>query len=210
MAKVLFIKSTPVEDEYSRSTQIAKVFLERYKELNPKDEITELDLFKMDVPYVDLDTLNAKTKLRTQAELTEVEAKKLAIMDQFTEQFMQADKYIVVSPLWNLNVPPVLKAYFDSVCWAGKTFRYTAHGAVGLLENKLGIHIHGCGGIYSNGGAIEEYADPYVRGVMKFMGVSMLPTLFVEGIDEAPSEAETILAKARELAVDLAEKFVLA
>ncbi|MBY9079360.1 FMN-dependent NADH-azoreductase [Paenibacillus sp. HN-1] len=208
MAKVLFIKSTPVEDEYSRSTQIARVFVKRYLELNPEDEIIELDLFNMDVPFIDLDILNAKTKLRTQAELTEAEAKKLEQMDRYTEQFVQADKYIVVSPLWNLGVPPVLKAYFDSVCWAGKTFRYTAHGAVGLLENKLGIHIHGCGGVYSNGGAIGQYADPYVTGVMKFMGVTMLPTLFVEGIDEAPSEAETILAKARELAIDLAERFV--
>lgn len=211
MAKILFIKSTPVEDAASRSTQVARVFLNRYLELHPEDEVTELDLFRMQVPYVDLDILNAKTKLRSMpvSELGAEEQQKLAVIDSYTRQFMDADKYIVVSPLWNLGVPPVLKAYFDSVCWAGKTFRYTPHGAVGLLENKLGIHIHGCGGVYSGEGRIAAYADPYVRGVMEFMGVRMLPTLYVEGIDEDPAQGEQILARAKQLALDTAEQFVL-
>ncbi|WP_431087648.1 FMN-dependent NADH-azoreductase [Paenibacillus sp. 8b26] len=209
MAKILFIKSTPVQDELSRSTQIARIFLERVMELNPSDEVIEMDLFNMEVPFVDMDVLNAKTKLRTMTfdDLTENEKSKIKVFDQFTQQFMNADKYIIVSPLWNLGFPPVLKAYFDAVCWAGKTFRYTPHGAVGLLENKLGIHIHGCGGKYSTGGA---YSDPYVRGVMNFMGVEMLPTIFVEGIDENPDQSEQILASAKEKALDMAESFKLA
>lgn len=38
--------------------------------------------------------------------------------------------------MWNLSFPPVLKAYIDAVAVAGKTFKYTPEGPVGLLTDK--------------------------------------------------------------------------
>lgn len=204
MKTVLFIKGTPQIDELSRSTTIAKVFVDEYKKANPADEVIELDVYNMELPLVDLDVLNGWNKLRNGGSLTEEEQKKVEAIAALTEQFIQADKVIVQSPLWNLGVPPLLKAYFDTVTIAGKTFKYTEQGPVGLMEGKKAIHIHGSGGTYSQTTGIE-HGDSYVRGILSFLRVEVLPTIFVEGIDHHPEQKEAIMTaltiKAKEAAI---------
>ncbi|GER66644.1 FMN-dependent NADH-azoreductase 2 [Weizmannia acidilactici] len=206
MARILLIKSSPLPDALSRSTQIARIFLDETLKLHPNDTATELDLYNMDLPLIDLDVLTARDKQRRGETLTVEEAAKIKTLDTLADQFIGADKYIFVSPLWNLGIPPLLKAYFDAITVAGKTFAYTEHGSKGLLKNKVAIHIHGCGVVYSDG-KIPQFADPYVRGILTFFGVDVLPTIFVEGIDEHPENAEAILAKAAEEAREAAKHF---
>ena len=57
-------------------------------------------------------------------------------MNTNLETFMNADRYVFVTPMWNFSYPPVVKAYLDNVAIAGKTFKYTENGTVGLLEGK--------------------------------------------------------------------------
>ncbi|MED2258126.1 NAD(P)H-dependent oxidoreductase [Brevibacillus parabrevis] len=51
-----------------------------------------------------------------------------------TEQFISADGYIIVAPMWNYGVPPMLKVYIDAVCIARKAFRMTENGADGVIS----------------------------------------------------------------------------
>ena len=39
-----------------------------------------------------------------------------------------------------------MKAYIDSIAVAGKTFKYTEQGPVGLLTDKKALHIQARGG----------------------------------------------------------------
>ncbi|PNB70901.1 FMN-dependent NADH-azoreductase, partial [Pseudomonas sp. FW305-BF6] len=68
-------------------------------------------------------------------------------------QFVEADKYVFVTPMWNFSFPPVMKSYIDAVCVAGKTFKYTENGPQGLLGGKKALHIQASGGVYSEGPA---------------------------------------------------------
>ena len=61
-------------------------------------------------------------------------------MNTNLETFMNADRYVFVTPMWNFSYPPVVKAYLDNVAIAGKTFKYTENGSVGLLEGKSTSH----------------------------------------------------------------------
>ncbi|MFP3821738.1 NAD(P)H-dependent oxidoreductase, partial [Bacillus sp. SIMBA_008] len=87
--------------------------------------------------------------------LSAEEQAKVARLNELSDQFVSADKYVFVSPLWNFSFPPVLKAYIDSVAVAGKTFKYTEQGPVGLLTDKKALHIQARGGYYSEGPAAE-------------------------------------------------------
>ena len=60
--------------------------------------------------------------------LTEVQQQKVATMNTNLETFMNADRYVFVTPMWNFSYPPVVKAYLDNVAIAGKTFKYTENG----------------------------------------------------------------------------------
>lgn len=206
MATVLFIKGTPQSENQSRSMIVARAFIEEYKKANPTDEVVELDLYNMDVPLIDADVLNGWNKLRSGETLTNAESQKVGAINVLTDQFVEADKYIVQSSMWNLGIQPLLKAYFDTAMIVGRTFKYTAEGPVGLMQGKKAIHIHGSGGVYSNTTGLE-HADSYVTGVLGFMGMEVLPSLLVEGIDYNPDQKDEILATVTEKAEAVAKQF---
>ncbi len=206
MAKVLFIKGTPQDENKSRSMKVARVFLDEYKKANPTDEVVELDIYKMDIPFIDAEVLDGWGKLRTGADLPVIVLQKIGAINELTTQFMNADKYIIQSSMWNLGIPPMLKAYIDTVAVPGVTFKYTEDGHLGLLEGKKAIHIHGSGGVYSNTTGIE-HTDSYIKGILNLMGVECAPTVFVEGVDHFPMKKEEIIEAAIENAKEAARAF---
>ncbi|MED1441494.1 FMN-dependent NADH-azoreductase [Aeribacillus composti] len=211
MTKVLYITAHPLDDTQSYSLAAGKAFIETYKEANSDHEVIHLDLYKEHIPQIDADVLNGWGKLRSGKsldELTSEEKAKVGRLSELCEQFIEADKYVFVTPLWNFSFPPVLKAYIDAVAVAGKTFKYTEQGSVGLLTDKKALHIQARGGIYSEGPAAQmEMGHRYLAVVMQFFGVPSFEGLFVEGHAAQPEKAEEIKQNAIARAKDLAHTF---
>ncbi|OPH48189.1 FMN-dependent NADH-azoreductase [Paenibacillus ferrarius] len=208
MSTVLYITAHPHDHQTSYSLAVGKEFIDAYREANPSDEVIYLDLYKQDVPAIDADVFSGWGKLQSGTafdQLTDAEKAKVARLGELVDQFVAADKYVFVSPMWNFSFPPVLKAYVDSVAVAGKTFKYTENGPVGLLTSKKGLHIQASGGIYSEGpAAAMESGFSYLKKISLFFGIPSFEALFVEGMaltpDQAPAIKEKAIAKAKELA----------
>ncbi|WAH38567.1 FMN-dependent NADH-azoreductase [Alicyclobacillus dauci] len=208
MATVLYITAHPHDHTQSFSMAAGKAFIEEYREHNPNDEVIYLDLYKQDIPYIDADVFSGWGKLRSGTsfeELTENEKAKVGRLAALADQFVAADKYVFVTPMWNFSFPPIMKAYIDSLCVVGKTFKYTEQGSVGLLTNKKALHIQARGGIYSEGPAADmEMGHRYLSKIMQFFGVPSFEGLFIEGHNQFPDRAQQIkedgIARARELA----------
>jgi FMN-dependent NADH-azoreductase len=211
MAKVLYITAHPHDETQSYSMAVGKAFIETYKEVNQNDEVTHIDLFKENIPNIDADVFSGWGKLRTGKgfdELSGEEKAKVGRLSELCEQFIAADKYVFVSPMWNFSFPPVMKAYFDSVAIAGKTFKYTDQGPVGLLTDKKAIHIQSRGGIYSEGPAAEmEMGHRYIHVLMAFFGVPSFEGIFVEGHAAMPDKAQEIKENAIARAKEAAKSF---
>lgn len=211
MAKVLYITAHPHDDKQSYSMAVGKAFIDTYKEVNPNDEIVNVDLYKEHIPEIDVDVFSGWGKLQSGKGLEELssdEKAKVGRLSELCEQFISADKYIFVTPLWNFSFPPVLKAYIDAVSVAGKTFKYTEQGSVGLLTDKKALHIQARGGIYSGGPAAQmEMGHRYLNIIMQFYGVPSFEGLFVEGHAAMPDKAQEIKANAIARAKDLAHTF---
>ncbi|MBX9973997.1 FMN-dependent NADH-azoreductase [Cytobacillus firmus] len=211
MAQVLYITAHPHDDKVSYSMAAGKAFIDSYKEANPNDEVVHIDLYKENIPQIDVDVFSGWGKLQSGKgfeELSEDEKAKVGRLSELSEQFVAADKFVFVTPLWNFSFPPVMKAYLDSVAVAGKTFKYTAEGPIGLLTDKKAIHIQARGGIYSEGPAAEmEMGHRYLTVLMQFFGVPSFEGLFVEGHNAMPDKAEEIKADAIARAKDKAKTF---
>ncbi|MDM5189032.1 FMN-dependent NADH-azoreductase [Bacillus sp. DX4.1] len=211
MRKVLYITANPKTAEQSYSLAVGQAFLEAYRQENANDEIIELDLYKTHLPYIDADVFSGWGKLQqgTSFEsLSPEEQEKVAAINKLTDQFVEADKYVFVTPMWNFSFPPLMKAYIDTICIAGKTFKYTAEGPVGLLAGKKTVHIQARGGIYSNGPAKEmEFGDRYLRAIMGFVGITDVHSIIVEGMNQMPDEAQSIKEKAIAEAKEVAKRF---
>ena len=211
MATVLYITAHPNDPQTSFSLAVGKEFIEAYREANPADEVIHLDLFKENVPQLDADVFSGWGKLQSGSsfdQLSDAEKAKIARLGAIVDQFVAADKYVFVSPMWNFSFPPVLKAYIDAASVAGKTFKYTENGPVGLLTSKKAAHIQASGGIYSEGPAAAfESGHSYLKKVMQFFGVPSFEGIFVEGMAVAPDKAQTIKEEAIVKAKELAERF---
>ncbi|KGX91659.1 FMN-dependent NADH-azoreductase [Pontibacillus halophilus JSM 076056 = DSM 19796] len=208
MSKVLYITAHPHDETTSYSMAVGKAFIDSYQEANPNDEVVHIDLYKEHIPQIDADIFKGWGKLQSGEELSEVEKQKVERLGELSEQFVGADKYVFVTPMWNFSFPPVMKAYIDSVAVAGKTFNYTEQGPVGLLTDKKAIHIQARGGIYSEGPAAGmESGHSYLGKVMQFFGVPSFEGVFVEGHAAMPEKAEEIKANAIARAKDTAKTF---
>lgn len=208
MSKVLFIKANDRPVEQAVSVKLYEAFVQSYKENHPNDEIAELDLFAENLPYYGNDLLTAMFKAGRGMELTAEEKKGAELVNKYLNQFADADKVMIAFPMWNFTVPAVLHTYVDYLSQAGKTFKYTAEGPVGLMGDKKVALLSARGGVYSEGPMAEiELANRYVRTVLGFWGISNITEVIVEGHNQFPDKAEEIVAAGVEKAAKLAETF---
>jgi len=211
MAKVLFVTANPKPVSQSVSLTVAREFLEAYRQAAPEDEVVEVDLYRIDLPQIDTDVFSGWGKLQQGqgfAGLNAEEKRKVGRISELTDQFVSADKYVFVTPLWNLSIPPAMKTYIDTICIAGKTFKYTADGPVGLMAGRPAVHIQARGGVYSHGPARDlEFGDRYLRALLSFLGIGPVETLFAEGMDYVPDQAAEIKRRAIERAREVARQF---
>ncbi|MBY0013408.1 FMN-dependent NADH-azoreductase [Paenibacillus typhae] len=211
MSTVLYITAHPGKQETSFSLSVGEQFVQAYKESNPDDQIIHVDLYQRDIPSIDAEVWEAWGKLQTGGsfeQLTAAQQHKLTQLNALLDEFVAADKYVFVTPMWNFSYPPVMKAYIDSFCVRAKTFKYTENGPVGLLENKKAFHIQATGGVYSQGPVADrEHASRHLKTVLNFVGINDFDNLFVEGVSTAGDRAPLIKAEAIEKAREAAKKF---
>ncbi|MDT4011236.1 MULTISPECIES: FMN-dependent NADH-azoreductase [Staphylococcus] len=208
MSQILYITAHPLDEMVSNSMAVGKAFIDTYKAEHPEDEVVHIDLFKDEVPEIDAEVFSGWGKLQSGETLTDSEQQKVNRLTELVDQFVAADKYVFVTPMWNLSFPPAVKRYFDAVAVAGKTFKYTAEGPQGLLTDKAALHIQSRGGYYSEGPAADfELGDRYIRTILAFMGVPDISLIAIEGHNAEPENAEEIKLNAIQQAEQFAKQF---
>jgi FMN-dependent NADH-azoreductase len=113
------------------------------------------------------------------------------------DAFLAADTVVIGAPMYNFTVPSQLKAWIDNVLVAGRTFKYTENGAVGLAGPKRVIVAISRGGIYGVGSpqASAEHVESYLRTVFGFIGLE--PEFVVaEGVQLGPDARSAAMASA--------------
>jgi FMN-dependent NADH-azoreductase len=210
MAKLLYVTCNLKPVELSRSLSVGKEFLDEYLRQNPDDEVHFLDLYRDNIQRIDADVLAGWGKLMKGgdfASLATDEQRKVGRIWKHADQFIAADKYVFVTPMFNLGFPAELKMYIDAVCVVGKTFVYTPTGPVGLLkkQGRKCLHIHSNGGFHY--GKEGDHSVPYLKSIMGFMGIEDFEAVVVEGVDAVPDQAESFIAAAGEKARTLAGQF---
>lgn len=94
----------------------------------------------------------------------------LDVSDQLVEELESSELIVISTPIYNFGIPASLKLWVDQVARAGRTFRYTENGPVGLLNGKRAVILAASGG--TQVGSDIDFATPYLRHVLGFLGVS--------------------------------------
>jgi len=117
----------------------------------------------------------------------------------YMEELLKSEIIVIGAPMYNLTIPTPLKAWIDRVALAGKTFRYTANGPEGLLQNKQAFIASARGGVYSPGSpaAALEHQESYLIGLLGFLGISDTTVVRAEGVAFGPEAKDAAIAQAR-------------
>lgn len=192
MSKLLVVKGHPLTAEVSLSLKGLDAFVEAYKASHPADKIEVLDVFDSFIPTRDTELVSALYALGGGADFSSLsteQQKKVTRSGELLEQFLAADKVVIANPLYNLMIPSELKAWIDTINIAGKTFKYTENGPVGLATDKKVLHLQANGGVYN----LQDPAEIYMSSIFKFIGTNY-SAIAVEGHSYDPSQTETLTA----------------
>ncbi|HLJ21728.1 MAG TPA: FMN-dependent NADH-azoreductase [Stellaceae bacterium] len=204
MGKLLLVTSS-LFGEQSKSAQLAREFVEVWRDTHPGTTLVERALTPDSIPHLSLGALGA---LMTPAEQRSAEQHStVAFADRLIEELEAADTIVLAVPMYNFSIPSTLKAWIDHVARAGRTFRYSAQGPEGLLKDKKVFIVTGRGGFYTGDSPAKvlDFQEPYLRGVLGFLGLTDVSFIHVEGLKISPEAAEQGVARAREAIAAIAE-----
>ena len=177
--KLLHIDSSPLGAQ-SVSRQLTRRTVEQWQAARPGTTVEYLDLAADAPSHLDMDSLGFRLGLDAAA-LTEAQKRENAITDRLLTQFLAADVVVVGAPMYNFSVPSQLKAWIDRVAQAGRTFKYTETGPVGLAGGKTVIVVSTRGGAYGDESAMD-HQESYLKAVFGFFGVTDVRFVRAEGI----------------------------
>ncbi|WMJ69656.1 NAD(P)H-dependent oxidoreductase [Stenotrophomonas sp. 24(2023)] len=146
----------------------------------------------VDVSYRDLDH-NPIPHLRSTS-LAQADAAEATDAEAVMQQFLAADVVVIGAPMYNFSIPSTLKAWIDRVAVAGRTFKYTENGPVGLAGGKRVIIASSRGGIYTDSPA--DFQEPFLRQVFGFMGINNVEFVRAEGLAYSPKHREDAITGA--------------
>jgi FMN-dependent NADH-azoreductase len=167
---------TSINGDNSASRQLTSALVDKLKISRWGEEVVYRDLAANPIPHLTLDQF-ADTSV--------------------VDEFLEADTIVIGAPMYNFGIPSQLKAWFDRIAIAGKTFRYTEAGPEGLVGDKRVIIALARGGIYSEGSptAAFEFVERYLRAAFTFIGIE--PEFVVaEGLAISPELREQSIGQA--------------
>ena len=182
------------------SSRLATQFVDQWQADNPGAAVIRRDLAAQPVPHLTAERFQsflAKPEDRTAAQQAVA-----SFSDGLIDELERADVIVLGLPMYNFGVPSTLKAYFDHVARAGRTFKYTAAGPQGLLTGKKAVVFATRGGLYA--GTPLDSQTGYVRDFLRFLGIADVEFVYAEGLAMGDAAKSASLAKAvratRELA----------
>ena len=204
--KTLLQLKTSLFSDHGQSSRLGADVVAQWVAANPQGEVITRDLAKNPVPHLTAERFQAF--LAKPEERTTEQQAVAAYSDGLISELEQADVIVLGLPMYNFGVPSTLKAYFDHIARAGRTFRYTEKGPVGLLTGKKAIVVATRGGLYA--GTPLDTQTSYIRDFLRFVGISDVEFVYAEGLAMGDAPKAAALAKAQVAIRALAEPLAAA
>jgi FMN-dependent NADH-azoreductase len=194
--KLLHIDSSPLGGQ-SVSRELTRRTVAQWVDSHPGTTVDYLDLATDAPSHLNADSLGFRLGLDADG-LTETQKRENAISEKLVSQFLAADVVVVGAPMYNFSVPSQLKAWIDRIAQAGRTFKYTDKGPVGLAGGKTVIVASSRGGAYSANPALSflDHQESYLKAVFGFFGVTDVRFVRAEGVAMGDAAKAKALAEA--------------
>jgi FMN-dependent NADH-azoreductase len=196
--KLLHIDSSPLNGA-SVSRKLTASIVEAWRQADPTIEVVRRDLAAAPPDHLTSELLEV-VKLGKAAGLTARQKQELELTNALVDEFLAADAVVIGAPMYNFSIPTQLKAWIDRIAQAGRTFRYTEQGPVGLAGGKKVVIASSRGGLYAGTAAEKalDHQEAYLRSVLGFLGVTDVTIVRAEGTAMGPEAQAKALDGAQE------------
>lgn len=204
--KLLHIDSSALGDR-SVSRELTRRIVGQWQATHPGTEVEYLDLVADAPNHLNIDSLGFRLGIAHES-LTGAQKRENAVTEKLLAQFLAADVVVVGAPMYNFSIPSQLKAWIDRLAQAGRTFKYTEKGPVGLAGGKTVIVASSRGGAYSTNPAAAslDHQESYLKAVFGFFGITDLRFVRAEGVAMGEAaKAQALAAADGDIATHIAE-----
>lgn len=196
MKHILVVNSSLNSDAGNSSKLVAS-----YLKNLPGDEVKLdiLDLNEAQLPHLTQKEMAAW--MTAPEERTPEQAELAGISDALLSRLEEADEVVIGLPMYNLGVPSTFKSWIDRLARAGKSFKYTENGPVGLIADKPVTVLAARGGVYA--GTEYDTQTPYIRHIFGLMGITKVNFVYAEGLNMGEEAAANAFSAANEKIIEL-------
>lgn len=197
--KILHIDCSPRPDSHSRG--ISSAIVARLMEIAPDATVIRRDLGMAPLPPA---TADYATTLSSPVTLAAPVPGSLDLSEELIHEVETADVVVIGTPMHNLTVPAVLKAWIDQIMRAGRTFRGTPAGKVGMIEDRPVFVGIASGGTFAGERANQpDFLTPYLSAVLGSMGLKSIQFFPVQATAFLDAEQGAVAREKALAALDL-------
>ena len=196
MKNILVVNSS-LNSDAGNSSKLVANYLDKLVGKDVKLDL--LDLNEAQLPHLTQQEMAAW--MTAPEERTQAQAELAAISDALLSRLVEADEVVIGLPMYNLGVPSTFKAWIDRLARAGKSFKYTETGPVGLIADKPVTVLAARGGVYA--GTDYDTQTPYIRHIFGLMGITSVNFVYAEGLNMGEEAAEKAFSAANEKIIEL-------
>lgn len=207
MARLIHIEASPLKDR-SHSTSVAEHFLREYQRHHATDDIVRIDLWRVNLPAFDAETIGAKFAVLRKQEFTPEQWERWNAVRSISRRFNAADKYVFSVPMWNFSMPYPLKQLIDVVTLPGENWIWSKEkGYEPLLSRKKALLVSSSANEYSGAEKDSDHLRPYLRRWLSFIGVPVVHEISIAPTLDNPEAVAARRAAAMQEAERLALEF---
>jgi FMN-dependent NADH-azoreductase len=193
-SSILHIDCSPRLASHSR--ELSAAIVDKLLETMPGAVVNRRDLGIEPLPHAQSDYAITLSSPRTLAAPLEGS---LDLSEALIGEVEAADAIVIGTPMHNLTVPSVFKAWIDQIMRAGRTFRSTPAGKMGMIDDRPVFVAIASGGTFTGEGASQpDFLTTYLSAVLGSMGLKSLQflpvqaTAFLEGEQASLARAKAL------------------
>lgn len=207
--QVLHIDSSILGDA-SASRILTAAIVDTLRSENPDAAVVRRDLAVEAIPHLD-GAIAAGFRATGADGFDDATRAEHARSEALVNELLASDVIVVGAPMYNFSVPSQLKAWIDRVAQAGRTFKYSETGPVGLAGGKKVIVASTRGGMYSAGPAVAmDFQEAYLKTVFGFFGITDVQFVRAERLGMGPDARTQAMEAAHAAMRDVVNQAVAA
>ncbi len=162
----------------SVTRQLTELLADHFSRQQDTDNLIDRDLAK-GLPFIDEQWIGAN--FTAEEDRNDEHKAALALSDNLVSELQDAQHIVIGVPMYNFNMPAVLKAWIDLIARARLTFQYTENGPEGLLKDKKVYLVLASGGVPI--GSEMDFASNYLKHVLAFVGLTDVTIIDAAKVD---------------------------